>query len=82
MDVIKTTLKDERIRQGLSLKDLSNKVGLSPATISRYENQEGKYRLKELTVLRIAIALNLKYRWVNDKEFGESLEIGRCITNE
>lgn len=54
---MKNKVRDERVQQGLTKKELADKAGIDPQTISRAENGKS---VKEETKSKIAIALGKK----------------------
>lgn len=50
-------LKIARVKKGLSQKELANKVGISPATVSKAET--GKFDLRLSTLLKLSKILDV-----------------------
>lgn len=50
-------LKIARVKKGLSQKELANKVGISPATVSKAET--GKFDLRLSTLLKLSRILDV-----------------------
>lgn len=65
LETIGKIIHDERIRQGLSCRDLSKKSGVSPSTISRIENGHRKSQTKSF--FRICRALEIEVD-ISDEE--------------
>lgn len=57
----RTRLRELRIENGLTIKKLSNLLGISPSTLSRYEKTSSKIRLNTLSKLCILFNVRLDY---------------------
>lgn len=58
MDSVKDIIKNRRIELGLTMKELSNRVGVSEGTISRWESGEIA-NMRRSAIVKLANALNL-----------------------
>lgn len=63
------TLKEARIKAGMSMQDLGKAAGISPAAICRYEH--GKRSPKMLIAKRLALILGIEwYELMDNKKAG------------
>lgn len=57
-------LKELRKQHGLSQKELSEKLGVTPATLCHWEN--GTFKMTKIVKLAIAKILNIDYKMIKD----------------